>query len=64
MEANKKTIKGLTVEHNGKTIENIISLYIDTYEQGKATVGFSYLENQNTTINVHCDLKDVKINMV
>ena len=64
MAANKKTIKGLTVEHNGKTIENIISLYIDTYEEGKATIGFSYLANQNTTINVHCDLKDVKINMV
>lgn len=57
----QKTIKGLTVEYDGKTIDNIVNLYIDSYD--KAAVGFTYLENESTTINVHCDLKDVKINI-
>lgn len=61
MTTKQKTIKGLTVEYNGKTIDNIISLYIDTY--GKEAVGFTYLENESTTINVSCALKDVKINI-
>ena len=61
MTTKQKTIKGLTVEYNGKMIDNIISLYIDTYD--KEAVGFTYLENESTTINVRCALKDVKINI-
>ena len=38
-----------------------IKLYIDAYNKGK--VGFTYLENESTTINVNCALKDVKINI-
>lgn len=61
MATNQRTIKGLTVEYNGNTIDNVTSLYIDAYNKGK--VGFTYLENESTTINVNCALKDVKINI-
>lgn len=61
MATNQRTIKGLTVEYNGNTIDNVTSLYIDAYSKGK--VGFTYLENESTTVNVNCALKDVKINI-
>ena len=56
----QKTIKGMTVEYNGKTIDGIITLYVDAYDKGE--VSFTYLENESTTINVRCKLSEVKIN--
>lgn len=59
----QKIIKGLTVEYGGKVIDNIVSVYIDSFE--KTEVGFTYYENgnENTRVNVQCGLKDVKINI-
>ena len=58
---NQKTIKGLSVEYNGKTIDNITELFIDTWD--KLPVNFSYFENENTRVNVNCALEDIKINI-
>lgn len=56
----QKTIKGMTVEYGGNTIDGIITLYVDAYDKGE--VSFAYLENESTTINVRCKLSEVKIN--
>lgn len=58
---NQKTIKGLSIEYNGKTIDNITELVISTWD--KLPVNFSYFENENTRVNVNCALKDIKINI-
>ena len=59
----QKIVKGLTIDYNGKTIDNILNVYIDSFE--KTQVSFSYYENgnENVRINVNCGLKDVKINI-
>lgn len=59
----QKTIKGLTVEYGGRTIDNVLSVYIDYFD--KPTVSFSYYENGNDNIrvNVSCGLNEVKINI-
>ncbi len=57
--AKQKTVKGLRIEYAGKIIENIISMYIDVYDEGLLVV--NYMENEYTTINLRCPLNEAKI---
>ena len=58
----QKVIKGLTIEFNGETIDNVTNLCIDTWD--KKYVHFIYKRNEGVSVNVACDLKDIKINIV
>lgn len=40
---------------------NITELFVNTWD--KLPVNFSYLENENTRVNVNCALKDIKVNI-
>ena len=57
----QKVIKGLTIEFNGETIENVTNLCIDTLDE--KYVHFTYKRNEGVSVNVACDLKDIKINI-
>ena len=56
----QKTVSGLTIDYQGKTISNIISLYIDAYDKGELVV--NYMENEYTTVNMRCKLSECTIN--
>ena len=57
----QKVIKGLTIEFNGETIDNVTNLHIDTWD--KKYVHFTYKKNEGIYVNIACDLKDIKINI-
>ena len=56
----EKPIEGLKIKYKDKTYENIMYLSISNWN-GKNEVSFTSAETKNTTINVHCEFKDIEI---
>lgn len=54
----EKLMEGVEFKYKGKQIDNIESLYYDSYE---GVIRFTYKENENTYVNVKCKPKDIEL---
>lgn len=60
MESKEKPIKGLKIEYDGKTYENITYFSISNWN-GNERVNFTEKKDNTVSTNVNCKFSDIKI---